>query len=117
MTDVTDDNGPFTFAVGSHRLHNPLLIDRIEETNDQSGACATDPASRLDFAALPAVLRRKCAFGNDVLPGTEIVERVVPSEWSITAPQGHIVVFDTKGFHRGGMVRKGERRVLTMVLG
>jgi hypothetical protein len=37
--------------------------------------------------------------------------------WTITAPKGSIVMFDTKGVHRGGMVVEGQRRVITCVLG
>jgi len=69
------------------------------------------------FAALPKVLQRKCAFGNDILANTEIAERLLAAEWTITAERGHIVLFDTKGFHRGGMVTRGERLVLTCVIG
>lgn len=117
MSDVGPANGPFCYALGSHRVRSGNLVDWIEETNDQSGCSGTDPVNRARFAALPAPLRRKCAVGNDMLPVTEIAERMLAAEWSITAPRGHIVLFDTKGFHRGGMVVADERLVLTCVIG
>jgi hypothetical protein len=117
LSDVGPENGAFSFAVGTHRVRQGKLVDRIEETNDQSAGSRTGPLNRASFAALPRVLQRKCAVGNDLLPGTEIMQRLLGAEWSITAARGHIVLFDTKGFHRGGMVRQGERVVLTCVMG
>ena len=117
LSDVGPENGAFAYAAGSHRVRQGMLIDRIEETNDQSACSGTGPVNRARFAALPRVLQRKCSVGNDLLPGTEITRRLLGAEWSITAASGHIVLFDTKGFHRGGMVRQGERLVLTCVMG
>jgi ectoine hydroxylase-related dioxygenase (phytanoyl-CoA dioxygenase family) len=115
LSDVEPENGPFCFAVGSHRVKTPMLIRWVEETNDQSGASSTTLEGRSSFAALPMILQRKCAFGNDVMPHTEIADRVLAAEWRITAARGHVVLFDPKGLHRGGMVTRGERRVLTCV--
>lgn len=117
LSDVGSDKGPFSYSIGSHRVRSSKLVDWIEETNDQSGYSSTKPEARRFFSALPAVLRRKCAFGNDLLPGTEITERLLRSEWVVEAPQGYISLFDTKGFHRGGMVTEGERIVLTCIIG
>ena len=117
LSDVGPENGPFAYAIGTQTVRSGTLRDWIEETNDQSACSGTGPVNRGRFAALPAALRRKCSFGNDVLPATEIAQRVLGAEWTITAPRGHVVLFDTKGFHRGGMVRQGERLVLTCVLG
>jgi hypothetical protein len=117
LSDVGPSSGPFSYAIGSHSVRGSNLVDWIEETNDQSGYSSTQAKARRLFSALPAVLRRKCAFGNDLLPGTEITDRILQSEWVIEAPQGHIALFDTKGFHRGGMVTEGERIVLTCIIG
>lgn len=117
MSDVTPENGPFSYAIGTHKVYSGHFGDWIEQTNDQSSFSGTGPMNRGRFAALPAILRRKCAFGNDVLPASEIAQRLLGAEWTITAPRGSMVLFDTKGIHRGGMVKQGERLVLTCVLG
>jgi hypothetical protein len=117
MCDVTAENGPFSYVIGSQKVNSGRVGDWIEQTNDQSSYSGTGRLNRGRFAALPAFLRRKCAFGNDVLPGTEVSQRLLGAEWTISAPRGSIVLFDTKGFHRGGMVNQGERLVLTCVLG
>lgn len=117
LSDVEAHSGPFSYAVGSHKANTPTLVGWLEETNDQSGFSGTGARARRSFSALPRALQRKCAVGNDLLPGQPVTEQLLKSEWVITARRGHLVVFDTKGFHRGGMVQEGERVVLTCVIG
>jgi hypothetical protein len=117
MTAVDDQNGPFTYCVGSNRLRPSRIPDLICETNDSNGLSSTDPKLRRIFASLPRRLRLKGAFGNDVTEGSLIEARLLQSAWAITGPAGAIVLFDTKGIHRGGMVEKSERRVITCVIG
>jgi hypothetical protein len=117
MSDVGPDNGPFCYVLGSHRTRSSTIADWVEEANDQGPLSATGLASRKHFAALPRALQRKCSFGNDVLPDTDIARRLLGSEWTITSPRGHVVLFDTKGLHRGGLVDQDERIVMTCVMG
>ena len=117
MSDVELDNGPFAYVRGSHRMRMSVTDDHIAETNDSNGLAGTDPTSRLLFAALPSRLRQKGSFSNDVPDGSPLAGELLGSLWSITAPRGSVVVFDTKGVHRGGMVMRGERRVITCVIG
>jgi hypothetical protein len=117
LSDVGPDSGPFSYAIGSHRARGSTLVDWIEETNDQSGFSGTDAEARRRFSALPATLRRKCAFGNDLTHGQPVAQRILGAEWVVCADRGHVAVFDTKGFHRGGMVKSGERIVLTCIIG
>lgn len=117
LSDVGESSGPFTFAVGSHPPRRTRLADWVEETNDQSGFSGTSPDMRARFMSLPRPMRRKCAFGNDVCPGSDFAARILCSEWRILASRGHLVMFDTKGYHRGGMVTEGERVVITCVIG
>ncbi len=117
VSDVGPTSGPFCYAIGSHAARLPRLVSWIEETNDQSGFSGTGLEARRSFSALPAALQRKCAAGNDLLPGDEAARHLLRAEWVITAPRGYIAIFDTKGFHRGGMVAEGERVVLTCVIG
>ncbi|RYD24834.1 MAG: hypothetical protein EOP89_10510 [Lysobacteraceae bacterium] len=97
------------------------MISRVDdllcEANDHNGLAATDLSARRRFAALPAKLRQKGSFGNDLPDDQPESGRIVASTWEITGPKGSIVAFDTKGIHRGGMVEEGQRRVITCVLG
>jgi hypothetical protein len=117
MSDVGPHSGPFSYVLGSHRVRSNNLLDWIEEANDQGILVSTTPEARRLFAALPRALRRKCSMGNDMRPGDPATPALLKSEWTIEAPRGHVVLFDTKGLHRGGLVEKGERLVITCVTG
>lgn len=117
MTDVGTRNGPFSYVVGSNRMQISRVDDLICEANDSNGLAGTDPLARARFAALPRKLRQKGAFGNDLTSDSVLGREIIAGLWSVTAPKGSIVLFDTKGIHRGGMVEVGERRVITCVIG
>lgn len=117
LSDVQDENGPFSYILGSHRNRPNKLDNLIQEVNDSCGFSGTDYESRSSFAALPAFLQKKCAFGNDLTPASNVEQAIMKAEWKITANKGHAVIFDSKGIHRGGMVLNGERQVLTCVVG
>jgi len=117
LTDVTEANGPFTYSIGSHNISISIFDDYTCETNDSSGFSSTSLSSRIKFAMLPKWLRQKGTFGNDLNDDSFLSKSIIDSAWSITANKGSIVLFDTKGIHRGGMVREGERLVLTCVIG
>jgi hypothetical protein len=116
-SDVGQNNGPFTYAIGSNRMLISKVDDLLREANDHNGLSGTTPELRRRFAALPEMFRRKGTFGNDLLDDALLASAIEQASWEVTAPKGSIVVFDTKGIHRGGMVEQGERRVITCVLG
>jgi hypothetical protein len=117
MTDVGPENGPFTYVLGSNHLRLKRLDDFICEANDSSGLSGTTSDARRKFAALPRLFRQKGSFGNDLPDDAPLSRTIQDSQWPITSKKGAIVLFDTKGTHRGGMVTAGERRVITCVLG
>lgn len=115
-SDVGSENGPFEYVVGSQAMPISRLDDWICEANDHF-LSDTRPEIRHLFASLPAWAQQKGTFGNDLVPEDALSKACLAHAWRITAPRGSIVLFDTKGIHRGGMVEAGERRVLTCVLG
>lgn len=117
LSDVEPENGPFSFILGSHRNRPGRFANMVQEINDTSGFSSTDPKARRLFSALPALLQKKCAFGNDLQTESEVAQQLLAAEWKITASKGHAVIFDSKGIHRGGMVLEKERIVLTCVVG
>ncbi len=117
LCDVGERNGPFSYVLGSNRIRISRVDDLICEANDSNGLGATDPEARRRFAALPKKLRQKGAFGNDLTEASPLSEDIHAGLWKIQAPKGSVVLFDTKGIHRGGMVVEGERRVITCVIG
>lgn len=117
MSEVGSENGPFGYVLGTHQMPLRRADDHASEANDSNGMAGTGAENRRCFAALPAAWRQKGAFGNDVLDDTPVSNLLRNSLWQITGCKGSIVMFDTKGVHRGGMVVSGERRVLTCVIG
>lgn len=117
MSDVGPKNGPFSYVVGSNKLSMSRLDDLIAEANDHNGLSATTLPARERFAALPAKLRQKGSFGNDLADDAELARKIQGGVWAITGRKGSIVLFDTKGVHRGGMVVEDNRYVITTVIG
>lgn len=117
LSDVGTRNGPFSYVLSSHLVERPSLGEFISEANDYAGFSGTQLEARTKFASLPSYLRRKCAFGNDVEDSNPISGELLSAEWLMTGPRGTLVIFDPKGFHRGGMVEEGERVVITCVAG
>ncbi len=117
MTDVNIETGPFSYVVGSNKLNLSRFDDLVAEANDHNGLSATTLEARKRFTKLPRKFRQKGAFGNDLIEGSRLAHEVKQGTWQITSKCGSIVLFDTKGIHRGGMVTKGERRVITNVIG
>ena len=117
FSDVGPDNGPFGYVVGSNHMAISRFDDLICEANDHNGLSGTTLEARRKFTALPAKLRQKGAYGNDLPDESPMSADIQAGAWAITAPKGAIVLFDTKGTHRGGMVVRGERRVITCVMG
>jgi hypothetical protein len=117
MSDVGAQNGPFSYVVGSNKLSMSRVDDLIAEANDHNGLSSTSLPARQRFAALPSKLRQKGSFGNDLKDDVALSREIGDGVWLITAPKGSIVLFDTKGIHRGGMVEDGNRYVITTVIG
>lgn len=117
FSPVDQSNGPFSYAIGSNRMKLSLVDNLLAEANDHNGLSLTTPEARKTFSALPKKLQQKGLFGNDLQDESPASREIVDALWQVTGPAGSIVMFDTKGMHRGGMVEQGERRVLTCVLG
>jgi len=117
LTEVTKENGPFGYVLGSNRLSVPTLEGLFRRTNDRAGLSGYAPATRQLFMALPSFLRHKSMFGSDLMDGTPEARSVVESEYQFVSADGNAAIFDNLGIHRGGLVREGERRVLISNIG
>ncbi len=114
MSEVGETNGPFSYVPGTHRLD----VGWFEALTLRATDIWIDvyPQERHLFAALPAALRRKAKFGDDLPPGDARGKWLVDRERVMTSKDGDVFVFDVKGIHRGGMVRSGERRVIQVMM-
>jgi hypothetical protein len=88
----------------------------IRRTNDFAGFSGRKAEVRRKFMALPRFLRKKAEFGADVLDDTPEAQRLREGHFSATSNYGNCILFDGNGIHRGGMVNKGERRCIFILL-
>ena len=116
LTDVGDENGPFSFVKGSHRLRMGPVEYLIRNANDKSRLDKTDRETRELFHALPGFFQNKCEFGNDLSGDSAEAQNLLESEVKVTSADGDMILFDTDGIHRGGMVREGQRHILQVPL-
>ncbi len=110
LSTVHEDNGPFSYVPGTHRIP----VGRLEALAQRATDIWLDtyPQERPLFLALPRFMRRKAKFGDDIAANSEWGRWLLARERVMTSSDGDVFAFDVKGVHRGGMVVKGERRIL-----
>lgn len=114
--EVGETNGPFSYVRGSQRARDGFWGRLVRKANDHAGLSSTRPAARRLFAALPARLQRKAAFGPDLRDDHPLAPVLLAAEARFTTDQADAILFDPDGVHRGGMVQAGERRVVGVLL-
>jgi len=116
LTHVTKGNGPFSYVIGTN--HKMGLLEQIvRKANDICGLDGCGRETRELFWALPKALRKKAAFGFDLLNSTPESLSLLSRERQYTSEDGDLIFFDNAtGVHRGGMLREGKRRVLQINL-
>lgn len=114
--DIGPDGGPFCYVRGSQNADIGWFEGMTRRTNDFSGFSGRKPEARKKFMALPALLRKKADFGGDLRDDSADVQRLREGHFSATSNYGNCVLFDGNGMHRGGMVNKGERRCIFILL-
>jgi hypothetical protein len=133
LSDVGSDNGPtscYPKAYEALRL-NALqeIIGRVlsavgSQTDsglkDYYGKSYHQSMSseqfRRHFMRLPSELRFNSHFGWDVLPGSDIEEKLLSYEQKMLGMAGTFIVFDGgRLLHRGGLLESGERIVLQVM--
>ncbi len=85
--------------------------------NDKSDLVVRSAKKRRMFLSLPEEMRVKAEFGGDMLPGSPAAVALLAEEFVATGPRGQLNLFDPEGVHRGGNVRKGERRAILITTG
>jgi hypothetical protein len=116
LNEVGEDNGPFSYAIGSNNLKVSMLENIIRKANDKSRLDKCDPQMRELFSALPKVLQKKAEFGNDLLDDNPQAQALLACERRFTSRDGNLILFDNNGIHRGGMVAEGKRQILQIQL-
>tara|TARA_Y100001970_G_C14223057_1_gene853853 strand:- start:2056 stop:2820 length:765 start_codon:yes stop_codon:yes gene_type:complete len=89
INDVNNDNGPFIYAPRTHGYGNIKRVPKTFMENNNTAKRSKDE----DFK--------------------EVLEQ---NKWKITTgKKGTIIFADTAGWHKGGFVKKGERKIMQAV--
>ena len=135
LSDVDEETGPTSCYPG---LLEELLISPLQEL---VGRVVCEAGSREDsplhgyykkpyhqsvasenfrrhFMKLPQGIRFNSHLGWDILPESNLEKAMLAKEVRMVARTGAFIVFDGSSlFHRGGLVRRGERIALQVVFG
>jgi hypothetical protein len=114
--EIGPDGGPFCYVRGSQRAKVGWFEGMVRRTNDFGGLSGRKVEVRRKFMALPRFLRKKAEFGADILDDSTEAKRLREGHFSATSNYGNCILFDGNGIHRGGMVNKGERRCIFILL-
>jgi len=114
--EIGPDGGPFCYIRGSQNAKIGWFEGMIRRTNDFNGFSSRKLEARRKFTALPRFLRKKADFGGDVTDDSIDAKRLRDGHFSATSNYGNCILFDGNGIHRGGMVNKGERRCIFILL-
>ena len=115
--EVTHQNAPFCYCLGTHRLRKGWREMNVRRTNDRAGLSAPHPKSRRLFSALPMALQKKAKFGDDLIGDSPEINGLLERERSFTSRDGDLIVFDENGVHRRGLHDQGTRWALQIRLG
>lgn len=116
FNEVTRENGPFSYVLGTNHVRMSRFEYMVRKANDRSGLDRCDPDTRRLFNALPRRLQMKSEFGNDLLDGSPEAAVLLSREHQFTSEDGHLIVFDNNGIHRGLKVVAGERHAMQIQL-
>jgi hypothetical protein len=110
------EDGPFAYVRGTNNVKSGPFEGLIRRANEYASLSSKRPDMRRLFYALPRALRKKCDFGNDMLDTQPESAELLADEVQFFTRDCGGILFDPSGVHRGGMVAKGERCVITALI-
>lgn len=115
LGDIGVDDGPFRYVPGSHRWQMPLVKRLAAKANPYANDLCS-PAKRRAFLELPTSLRYYSHIGYNLRDEDPISGSLRQAEISLTtAEDGHLILFDNYGLHRGGQCNSGQRTCCQLV--
>lgn len=105
LNDVTSKNGAFSYVPGSHAL--------VMNVMEQAGVQGVSNTEVHDYEQIQR-WARSLNLTDCIRQLDEISEHIQgdyesDDYYALAASKGSLIVFDTKGLHRGGVVSTGER--------
>lgn len=117
LSEVLDrSHGPFSYVPGTQA--NPYLsLDEFAlRVATNSFVIDRSIAGRHRLMQLPEMYRQRIDFGADLEPGGRVVTELLARERVFYSNQVDGILFDTKGVHRGALIRSGERLIMQATL-
>ena len=115
--DIGPDGGPFCYVRGSQNAKIGWLEGMVRRTNDFSGFSGRQARSAQEIHGAAGVPAQEGGFRRRPAGRFPRRARLREGHFAATSNYGNCVLFDGNGMHRGGMVNKGERRCLFILLG
>jgi len=116
LSHVGPENGPFQFMRGS----NNWLYDDVERCfawGNSVGNYCHNRLYRKVMGCIPPKFRKTAIIGKLIQDGTPESDYFLSHLTSYTSNLANVMLFDpVAGFHRGGLVKEGERLNLQVVL-
>ena len=110
FNDVTKENGAFSYVPGSHRLTRAVM---------EAAATVSIPNVEAHNFEEIRGLARSLGLDN-CLRDLDLLDEHIRGDYdsddfySLEAPRGSLILFDTKGIHRGGVISRGERYLMRL---
>jgi hypothetical protein len=108
LTDTSEDTGAFSYIPGSHEMMRAVMR-----------AAAAKGVANIELHSYAQIADAFERFGSDAqirwfkeVGGHISGDFASDDQYSVAAKKGSILLFDTKGIHRGGVVRHGERMLV-----
>lgn len=114
LSEVDESSGPFSYVPGTNRIEMTFFEGLLLRATDIW--IDVWPQNRRLLPTLPKSFRRKAKFGDDIPSGSDLARWLLEQEQVYTSAAGDLLLFDVMGIHRGGMIRRGERRILQIMI-
>ena len=114
VSDVTQTSGPFSYAPGTNRIHYGFLEGLLLRATDVW--IDAWPEHRAQLLTLPPSFRKKAKLGDDIPADSDWARWLLEREQVATSADGDLLLFDVMGIHRGGMIERGERQILQIMM-
>jgi len=123
LSDVLDiSQGPFSYVVGSHAAPYISLEEFAVRVATQA-FCSTATVGhnrgaegRRKLMCIPEMYRQRIDFGSDLLDDSPVARDLLARERVFYSNAAEMLLFDSKGVHRGAMVTRGTRLVMQVTL-
>jgi hypothetical protein len=131
LSDVSEDNGPTGYVVGSHKSKRSnfvhFLIKSVDYRFNEDVVKADGDRTyyrprfqkeehRKEFLMLPRAFQACSHFGEDIQDDLPLARELLASEIKLTKEAGDCITFDGDyGIHRGALCRSGERLVFQVI--